>query len=125
MVRIDDAAHATGAVSIDAPCHWRRRWRTDGGDKAACHDLAPFLLETIAGTANCFGGAGQGQQAKLANQIGISMQIVAMAESMLFAHKAGLDLARNDLQWQTLLPRACVPREAAWRLAKWPQKKQH
>ena len=63
-----------------------------GGDKAACHNLTPFLLETIAGTANCFVGAAQGQQAKLANQIGISTQIVAMAESMLFAHKAGLDL---------------------------------
>ena len=99
-VRIADAAHTTGAVSIDAPVTGGDIGAQNGtlsillgGDEAACRNLTPFLLETIAGTANYFGGAGQGQQAKLANQIGISTQIVAMAESMLFAHKAGLDLA--------------------------------
>jgi 3-hydroxyisobutyrate dehydrogenase len=99
-VRIAEAAAAAGLVSIDAPVTGGDVGATNGtlsillgGDEEGCAKLAPFLLDTVASTTNYFGGPGQGQQAKLANQIGISTQIVAMAESMLFAHKAGLDLA--------------------------------
>jgi 3-hydroxyisobutyrate dehydrogenase len=99
-VRIAEAAEAAGVVSIDAPVTGGDVGAKNGtlsillgGDETACTNLKPFLLDTVASTTNYFGGPGQGQQAKLANQIGISTQIVAMAESMLFAHKAGLDLA--------------------------------
>lgn len=34
-----------------------------------------------------------GHQAKLANQIGIASQVVAMAEALVYAHRAGIDLA--------------------------------
>ncbi|MDE5833518.1 MAG: NAD(P)-dependent oxidoreductase, partial [Desulfovibrio sp.] len=40
------------------------------------------------------GGPGQGQEAKLANQIAVAGVMFSVCESMLFAREAGLDVAR-------------------------------
>lgn len=93
-------ANDHGVVSIDAP--------VTGGDAGAKNGtMSMFLggperdclvleevLTSMATTVTRFGEAGAGQSAKLANQIGISGQILAMAESMVFAHSQGIDLAK-------------------------------
>jgi len=101
-VRIAAAAAAKGTSSIDAPVTGRDVGARNGtlsvmlggDDEFAVNTLTPLLLDSVAGSVTHFGGAGQGQQAKLANQVGIATQIIAMAESMVFAHSAGLDLAK-------------------------------
>lgn len=100
-VRIAEAAALEGISSIDAPVTGGDVGAKNGtlsimlgGNEATAETLTPLLLETIAGSVTHFGEAGSGQQAKLANQIGIATQIIAMAESMVFAHSAGLDLTK-------------------------------
>jgi len=87
-----------GRISIDAPVTGGDVGARNGtlsvmlgGDRGGCCTLEP-VLSSVAASTTYFGDAGMGQHAKLANQIGIASQVVAMAESMVFAHKAGLDL---------------------------------
>lgn len=60
------------------------------------HDIEPVraILETFTSKIFCFGGAGKGQAAKLANQISLASSMVGMADALSFAQQAGLDLAR-------------------------------
>lgn len=57
-------------------------------------DLEPVraLLETFTGKIFCFGGAGKGQSAKLANQVALAASMVGMADALAFAQQEGLDL---------------------------------
>lgn len=52
------------------------------------------LLETLGRSITLVGAAGDGQTAKVANQIIVGLTIEAVAEALLFAQKAGADPAR-------------------------------
>ena len=62
-----------------------------GGDKKAFERLYP-CFEAMGKTIMHCGGAGSGQQAKLANQVAVAGATFGMCESLLFAQESGLDL---------------------------------
>lgn len=64
-----------------------------GGTKEEVQTVMP-LLELLGKTIEYHGEAGNGQHAKLCNQIVIASTMVGVCESLLFGHKAGLDLDR-------------------------------
>ncbi len=61
-----------------------------GGPEQALERVRP-LLEAMGKTITHVGEAGAGQIAKAANQIMVAAQMVAMAELLVFARKAGAD----------------------------------
>ena len=61
-----------------------------GGAASALEKVRPVLL-SMGKTVTHVGEAGAGQVAKAANQIMVAAQMVAMAELLLFARKAGVD----------------------------------
>lgn len=63
-----------------------------GGEKEAFERALP-CLETMGKKIMYAGEAGQGQQAKLANQIAVAGVMFSVCESMLYAQEAGLDVA--------------------------------
>jgi len=64
-----------------------------GGAASALEKVRPILL-SMGKTVTHVGEAGAGQVAKAANQIMVAAQMVAMAELLLFARKAGVDPQR-------------------------------
>jgi len=64
-----------------------------GGDEAVFAAVKP-LFETMGKNITLVGGNGDGQTAKVANQIIVALNIEAVAEALLFAAKAGADPAR-------------------------------
>jgi 2-hydroxy-3-oxopropionate reductase len=64
-----------------------------GGDEAVFAKVRP-LLECMGKNITLVGGNGDGQTAKVANQIIVALNIEAVAEALLFAAKAGADPAR-------------------------------
>ena len=64
-----------------------------GGPDAAFERTKP-LFELMGKNINLVGGNGDGQTAKVANQIIVALNIEAVAEALLFAAKAGADPAR-------------------------------
>ncbi len=64
-----------------------------GGPKAALEKARP-ILEAEGRTITHIGEAGAGQVAKVANQIMVAAQMVAMAELLLLSQKAGVDPER-------------------------------
>ena len=64
-----------------------------GGDRRVVQAVVP-LFELLGKTIVHQGGAGTGQQAKLCNQIVIAGTMIGVCESLLYGHKAGLDLNR-------------------------------
>lgn len=62
-----------------------------GGEQAGLERIRP-LLECMGKTIMHCGPAGQGQRAKLANQIAIAGVMFSTCESLLFAQEAGLDV---------------------------------
>jgi len=92
--------NATGAQYLDAP--------VSGGEvgaKAATlsimvggsqdtFDRALPLLQTMGKNITLVGGNGDGQTAKVANQIIVALNIQAVAEALLFAAKNGADPAK-------------------------------
>jgi 3-hydroxyisobutyrate dehydrogenase len=64
-----------------------------GGEDAAVARVMP-LFNCFAATVSHFGGAGMGQHAKAANQITIATQMVGLAEGLVYAQAAGLDLEK-------------------------------
>ena len=61
-----------------------------GGDKEKYERIKP-LLETMGQTINYCGTNGQGQRAKLANQISVAAGLAGIAESLSFAKENKLD----------------------------------
>lgn len=61
-----------------------------GGDEEAFQALLP-VFRAMGKTINYFGPAGSGQYAKMANQIAIAAGMMAVAESLAYAEKVGLD----------------------------------
>ena len=64
-----------------------------GGDAAVFERVKP-LFETMGRNISLVGGNGDGQTAKVANQIIVALNIEAVAEALLFAARAGADPAR-------------------------------
>jgi len=64
-----------------------------GGSEAAFARGLP-LFEKMGKTITRVGGVGDGQTAKVANQIIVGLTIEAVAEALLFARRAGADPAR-------------------------------
>jgi 2-hydroxy-3-oxopropionate reductase len=64
------------------------------GGSAAAFDRARPVLELMGKNITLVGDAGDGQTAKVANQIIVALTIEAVAEALLFASKAGADPAR-------------------------------
>lgn len=67
-----------------------------GGDEAVFERVKP-ILELMGKNINLVGGNGDGQTAKVANQIIVALNIEAVAEALLFAAKAGADPAKVRL----------------------------
>jgi 2-hydroxy-3-oxopropionate reductase len=64
-----------------------------GGDEAVFGRIRP-LFELMGKNITLVGGNGDGQTAKVANQIIVALTIEAVAEALLFAARAGADPAR-------------------------------
>jgi len=64
-----------------------------GGPEAVFERVRP-LFEIMGKNITLVGGNGDGQTAKVANQIIVALNIEAVAEALLFAAKAGADPAR-------------------------------
>lgn len=64
-----------------------------GGDEAVFERVLP-LLQTMGKNITLVGGNGDGQTAKVANQIIVALNIAAVGEALLFASKAGADPAK-------------------------------
>jgi 2-hydroxy-3-oxopropionate reductase len=64
-----------------------------GGPEAVFEKIKP-LFELMGKNITLVGGNGDGQTAKVANQIIVALTIEAVAEALLFAAKAGADPAR-------------------------------
>lgn len=64
-----------------------------GGTQAA-FDRARPLFEKMGKNITLVGGVGDGQTAKVANQIIVALTIEAVSEALLFAEKAGADPAK-------------------------------
>ena len=64
-----------------------------GGDEAVFNKVRP-VLDLMGKNINLVGGNGDGQTAKVANQIIVALNIEAVAEALVFASKAGADPAK-------------------------------
>jgi len=98
--RIAQAAAARGCSALDAPVSGgdigakeARLVIMVGGDEAAFAKARP-LLEIMGKNIILQGPAGAGQHTKMANQITIAAAMLAWAEALVYAKRAGLDPAR-------------------------------
>jgi 3-hydroxyisobutyrate dehydrogenase len=64
-----------------------------GGAEADFERALPLLRE-LGGTITRQGGPGAGQHTKMMNQIAIASGMIGVCEALLYAHRAGLDVAR-------------------------------
>jgi 2-hydroxy-3-oxopropionate reductase len=92
------AAAARGCVWLDAPVSGGETGAIAGtltimvgGDQAAFGRALP-VLEAMGARVTHFGGSGQGQAAKLCNQILGAVNLLGTSEALVFAAKAGLDV---------------------------------
>lgn len=95
---IAEAAAAKGIQAIDAPVSGgdvgaRNATLTImvGGEPAAVDAVMP-LFEMLGKNIVCQGPPGSGQHAKMCNQIAIAGTMIGVCESLLYGHRAGLDL---------------------------------
>lgn len=93
-------ANEVGCFSLDAP--------VTGGDVGAknatlsifaggpkeAYDRALPCFQAMGKNFLYCGSAGQGQQAKLANQVAVAGVMFSVCESLLYAHEAGLDVTK-------------------------------
>ncbi|MFN2121657.1 MAG: NAD(P)-dependent oxidoreductase [Anaerolineales bacterium] len=86
-----------GVEALDAPVSGGDIGARDGtltimvGGSPKALDTAMPVLQAMGKTITHVGEAGAGQVAKAANQIMVAAQMVAMAELLMFARKAGVD----------------------------------
>jgi len=64
------------------------------GGKEHAFERAKPLFETMGKNINLIGGVGDGQTAKVANQIIVGLTIEAVSEALLFSKRAGADPAK-------------------------------
>lgn len=96
---IAHAAESRGIRAIDAPVSGgdvgaRNATLTImvGGDEAAVKTVNP-LFEILGKNIVYQGPPGSGQHAKMCNQIAIAGTMIGVCESLIYGHRAGLDLA--------------------------------
>src|SRR5438093_1721696 len=96
---IYEAAKKKGVASLDAPVSGGDVGARNaalsimiGGDKDAVAAVQP-VFEAMGKTIIHQGGPGAGQHTKMVNQILIAANMIAVCEGLLYAYKAGLDLA--------------------------------
>lgn len=88
---------AMGCDYLDAPVSGGEIGARNGtlaimvGGKAAVFERARPLFEAMGKNITLVGGVGDGQTAKVANQIIVALNIAAVAEALTFAKKAGAD----------------------------------
>ncbi|MFN0120498.1 MAG: NAD(P)-dependent oxidoreductase [Blastocatellia bacterium] len=94
------AAVAKGLQWLDAPVSGGEKGAIEGtltimlgGDEGALEKARP-VLEAMGRRITHFGPAGNGQYAKLANQIVGLVNLLATCEGLVFGAKAGLDLQK-------------------------------
>ena len=92
--------NALGCGYLDAPVSGGEVGAKNGtlsimvGGPEAVFEKAKPLFEAMGRNITWVGGNGDGQTAKVANQIIVALNIEAVAEALLFAAKAGADPAR-------------------------------
>lgn len=96
--KIYEAAKTKNIASIDAPVSGGDVGAKNGtlsimigGDKEVVDAVMP-LFEIMGKNMIYEGKAGAGQHTKMCNQITIAGTMIGVCESLLYAHKAGLDL---------------------------------
>ena len=97
-VEIYQAAQQKGVQSIDAPVSGGDVGAKNaglsimvGGDKETVDQVMP-LFELMGKNIVYQGKAGSGQHTKMCNQITIAGTMIGVCESLLYGHRAGLDL---------------------------------
>lgn len=97
-IEIYNKAKAVGSTSIDAPVSGGDIGAKQGmlsimagGDKEAVEMLMP-LFERFGRNIVYQGKAGSGQHTKMCNQIAVTGVMISTCETLLYAHKAGLDI---------------------------------
>ena len=97
---IADAVAARGGRFVDAPVTGGSMGAANGtltiflgGEEADC-DAAKEIVAPYAKRAERVGPSGAGQTMKAANQIAVGGALLALAESLAFAKRAGLDLGQ-------------------------------
>ena len=91
------AGSATGVMTLDAPVSGGQAGAENGqltvmvGGDAAGFDAALPVMQCYGARVVHMGAAGQGQQAKMVNQICIAGLVQSLSEGLNFAIEAGLD----------------------------------
>lgn len=95
--RIAEATVSRGAAALDAPVSGGDVGARDatlaimvGGEKKTFDALGP-LFKLLGSKIAYMGSAGAGQHTKMSNQILIASTMIGVVESLLYAHKSGLD----------------------------------
>lgn len=98
--KIYEALHAQGVEALDAPVSGGEVGAKAatlsimvGGNEAAFNRAKP-IFEKLGKSVNLIGPAGAGQVTKMCNQIVVGVNIQAVAEALLMARKAGVDVAK-------------------------------
>lgn len=93
-----EAAEAAGLLFLDAPVSGGPEGAAQGtlsimaGGSVAAFDAAFDVLSAMGETVVRMGGPGAGTATKLANQLLVSTHTVSIAEALLLASRAGVDL---------------------------------
>jgi 3-hydroxyisobutyrate dehydrogenase len=97
---IFEAAAAKGISSLDAPVSGGDVGARNaslvimvGGTEEAFDRVLP-LFQRLGKAATLEGGAGAGHHTKMVNQIAIASGMVGVCEALLYAYRAGLDVAK-------------------------------
>ncbi|MDZ7698827.1 MAG: NAD(P)-dependent oxidoreductase [Deltaproteobacteria bacterium] len=95
---IAEAAEKRGIDSLDAPVSGGDVGAREGtlaimvGGKKSVYDKILPLFELMGTTLAYMGDAGSGQHTKVSNQILVAGNMIGACESLLYAHKQGLDM---------------------------------
>jgi 2-hydroxy-3-oxopropionate reductase len=95
--RLAAEATARGCAWLDAPVSGGDKGAIAGtltimvGGEAEAFERARPAFEAMGGRVTHFGPSGQGQTAKLCNQILVAINLLGASEALVFATKAGLD----------------------------------
>jgi 3-hydroxyisobutyrate dehydrogenase len=98
--RISEAATARGLEALDAPVSGgdlgarEARLVIMAGGQAPAFERARPILSLLGKNISLLGPAGAGQHCKMANQIAVSVAMVAWCEALAYARRAGLDPAK-------------------------------
>lgn len=97
-VRIAEEAAKKGIASVDAPVSGGDVGAKNGtlaimcgGEQEAFNRVLP-MLEAFGNNIKLMGGPGAGQHTKMCNQTLIAGTMIGVVESLLYGHRAGLDM---------------------------------